>query len=253
MGARGQKHVALVPNLAEPYDLQVMAGISKHVRERANWSVYVPPDPVHQVAMLENWRGDGIIANMDDPSLASVIRKKGVPAVGFGGGASFTTSRINYLATDNRAIGALGAQHLLERGFTRFGYCAMPRSARYQPWSRDRGAAFREEVEREGFSCSLFSASAEVSLDWDQLLKALIQSIESFDFPSNFMPAYYLRALHVLEACRALQVRVPDELAVLGVDNQEVICELAEPKLSSIVQGGWQVGAMASERLQVMK
>ena len=252
MSSTSPRRVALVPDLAEPYDLQVLAGISDHVRTLGHWSVYVPPDPLHCVAMLERWTGDGIIANLDRPQLASAVRKHGVPAVGFGGGPGFTTKRISYLATDDAAIGRLGAQHLLDRGFRRFGYCAMPNSARYQPWSHNRGKSFREAVSAAGYPCSMFAASASVSLDWGRLLEKMSAWIESLEPPVGVMAAYDMRALHVLEACRKLGIRVPDEVAVLGVDNHEVICDLADPPLSSVIQGGYQVGTEAAELLDRM-
>ncbi|MGI9428419.1 MAG: XylR family transcriptional regulator, partial [Bythopirellula sp.] len=204
------------------------------------------------VAMLENWRGDGIIANFDDPKLAEVIRRKRVPAVGFGGGAGFTGKRTRYLATDDIAIGVMGAEHLLERGFTRFGYCAMPRTSRNQPWSECRGRAFQATVEQAGWECSVFCDSESVSLEWGRLRDALCQWIESLQRPIGVMAAYDMRAFHILEACRELNIRIPEEVAVLGVDNHELVCELAEPSLSSIIQGGFQVGAEAARLLDCM-
>lgn len=246
------RRVAIVPDFSERYDQQVLAGISDYVHAHRHWSLYVPPDPQHCVAMLENWTGDGIIANFDCPQLAAVVRNKRAPAVGFGGGAGFNSTWVSYLSTDDAAIGRLGAQHMLERGFKRFGYCAMPKTARNQPWSQRRGQAFREAVGQAGFPCSLFTASATVSLDWDRLLAALCEWIESLGPPVGIMAAYDMRALHVLEACQHVKLRVPDEVAVLGVDNHELVCELAEPSLSSVIQGGYQVGAKACEMLDAM-
>lgn len=247
-----QQRVAIVPDFAEPYDLQILAGISEYVRARGHWSLYVPSDPLHAVAMLENWSGDGVVANFDNPAIASVVRNKGVPAVGFGGGTGFTTRQICYLATDDHAIGKLGAEHLLDRGFERFGYCAMPNSTRFQPWSRHRCQAFQDAIAEAGYRSSVFHASASVSLDWQQLLDALCQWLESLEPPVGVMAAYDMRALHVLEACRRLRLRIPDQVAVLGVDNHQVVCELADPQLSSIIQGGFQVGRRAAELLDEM-
>ena len=252
MSTAKPRRVAIVPDFSERYDNQVVAGISAYVQAHEHWSLYVPPDPMHCVAMLENWTGDGIIANLDNPQLSAVVRRKGVPAVGFGGGTGFTTNRVCYLATDDDAIGQLGAEHLLERGFTRFGYCAMPRTVRHQPWSERRGRAFSGAVEQAGFPCSMFCASAAVSLDWGRLFEALTQWIQSLERPIGIMAAYDMRALHLLEACHELNVRVPEEVAVLGVDNHELICELAQPPLSSVIQGGFQVGIEATELLDRM-
>lgn len=242
--------VGLVPDFSERHDRSVVEGVSRFVHETGSWSLYVPPDPQHRISMLRQWRGDGIIANFDDPQVVELVKRKQLPAVGFGGGTGFTAKRVHYLATDDDAIGRLGARHLLERGLRHFSFCAMPLTHRNQPWSQRRAEAFSNEIEQAGYSCSTFRANEKVSADWELLLTELSEWLRGLPKPVGVMAAYDLRALHVVEACRQIGLRVPDDVAVLGVDNDEQVCELGVPPLSSIVQGGAQIGYQAATLLQ---
>jgi LacI family transcriptional regulator len=241
--------VALVVDFSERFDRSVLDGISSFVRQSNNWRIYVPHDPQHRVSMLRNWNGDGIIANFDDPEVMAMVRKKRVVAVGYGGGEGYTSKRIHYMTTDNARIGELGATHLMQRGLTHFGYCGMSLVRRNQPWSEERGEAFRAMVESNGFTCNMFRATRTVENNWKQLLRAMCDWLQDLPRPCGVMAAYDLHALHLLEACRELRLRVPDEIAVLGVDNDEQACELSAPPLSSIEQGGERLGAEAAQLL----
>lgn len=244
-----KRRVAIVPDFSERHDRSVVEGVSRFVHETSRWSLYVPPDPVHRVSMLQHWRGDGIIANFDDPDVVDIVRRKRLPAVGFGGGAGCTGKNIHYLATDDAGIGRMGAQHLLERGFRHFAYCAMPLTQRNQPWSELRGKAFKAAVEEEGHKCHVFRPSDAVSGNWVRLLKALCGWLKELPLPVGILAAYDVRGLNVLEACREVGLEVPDSVAVLGVDNDEQVCELGIPPLSSIIQGGARLGYEAATLL----
>jgi LacI family transcriptional regulator len=247
-----QWRVAIVPNRSEPYDRDVVDGISRFVQETGNWNLYVPIDPNHIAAQLRNWKGDGIIADADDPRIAKIVLDMQIPTVGFGGGAGIRGENVQYMATDDVAIAQLGAQHLLDRGFTNFAFCAMPRALLNQPWSENRAKAFVKTVNDAGYPCDVFQDSDEVARDWGLLLDQLCSWIESLEKPLGLMAAYDVRALHVLEACRVVGACVPEEIAVIGVDNDEQICELAIPPLSSIVQGGKRLGYEAAALLERM-
>lgn len=241
-----KRRIAIVPDLSERHDRSVVEGVSRFVHETSRWSLYVPPDPQHRVSMLKQWKGDGIIANFDDPGVVEIVRRKRLPAVGYGGGAGFTAKNIHYLATDDTAIGRLGAQHLLERGFRHFAYCAMPLTQRNQPWSEARGKAFKLAVEEQGCSCSVFRPTDAVSGNWSRLLKNMCEWLRQLPLPVGILAAYDVRALNVLEACREVGLQVPDSVAVLGVDNDEQVCDLGIPPLSSIIQGGSRLGYEAA-------
>lgn len=241
--------VAIVPNMSEPYDREVVRGISRFVHERGHWRLYLLTDPSHQLNQIRNWRGDGILANVDHPRWVDMYRRKRLPVIGFGGGAGVKGKGMYYIATDDQAIGRMGAAHLIDRGFKHFAYCAMSLAKINQPWSENRAKSFRKAVEEAGFDCHYYRDSATTSRDWEQLLAELGQWLRSLPKPVGLMAAYDWRALHVLEACRNCNISVPDEVAVIGVDNDEQICDLAIPPLTSIIQGGDRLGYEAAQML----
>ena len=153
-----------------------------------------------------------------------------------------------YFATDNEAIGRLGAEHLIERGFCRLAFCGLP-PTRMTPWSLQRAKAFQERAREAGLPCSVYAGRCITVRKWTDLQHELVAWLESLEKPVGLMATYDDRARHVLEACRTAGLRVPEDVAVLGVDNDEVLCELTDPPLSSIEQGtrslGYQAAALA--------
>jgi len=85
--------------------------------------------------------------------------------------------------------------------------------------------------------CSVYAGRYRPSHSWEQLQESLFAWLESLPKPVGILAANDVRARHVLEACRRFDLCVPDDVAVMGVDNDELICELAAPPLTSIVQG----------------
>ena len=245
--------VALIMKSSQRYDRRIVRGVATRVHETGNWSLYVEEDPQLRIPEMKTWRWDGIIADFDDRKTAETVRGLSIPVVGIGGGFGWydDDSGIPYVTTDNDAIGTLGAEHLLDRGFTRFAYCGLPPN-RINGWSALRGRVFRRRIESAGFSCSMFTGRKRTARQWGKLQGELSEWLVSLPTPVGLMTCNDIRARHVFEACRQLGVRVPDDVAVIGVDNDEVMCELTKPPLTSIEQGSRRIGyeaALLLERL----
>ena len=250
-GMSEHRHVAIVANHSIEFDRQDVRGIGRFVREHGQWIPFVQIHRQYLAKQLKQWSGDGIIAALDDPKVFDLVSDLSVPVVGFGYGGGDRSEPIPYLTSDDVAIAQMGAQHLLDRGFTNFAFCAKPTSSRIsQPWSENRATAFIAAVEEAGYECSVYRESATVSIDWDVLFRELCQWVKSLPKPVGLMACYDVRALYVLEACTRVGIRVPEEVAVIGVDNEEVICELANPPLSSVIQGATRLGYEAATLLE---
>ena len=254
---RGTWQVALIMKSSQRYDRRIVRGVATRVRETGNWSLYVEEDPELRIPELRDWRWDGIIADLDDRETAQTVGRLRIPVVGIGGGYGWydAESAIPYVTTDNRAIGELGAEHLLNCGLRRFAYCGFPRT-RINGWSTERAAAFRRRIGEAGFSCSTFTGRKRTARQWGKLQSELSEWLVSLPKPIGLMTCNDIRARHVLEACRNLQIRVPDDMAMVSVDNDEVMCELISPSLTSIEQGSLQIGYQAAlilERLMAGK
>jgi LacI family transcriptional regulator len=242
--------VAVILDAARPYDRLIIGGVARYVREHEPWSLYVEEDPLEKLPDLRYWRGQGIIANFDDRHVANAIRGLSIPIVGVGGGYGWyePESGIPYIYTDNAAIGRLGAEHLLACGFEHLAFYGSPKTIT-SGWSEERAAAFEEACHKAGRPCHVFTGAHGTARRWEQLQEDLTGWITTLPKPVGLMACNDGRARHVLEACRTLGVRVPRDVAVLGVDNDEMICELTDPPLSSVDQSARRIGYEAAAAL----
>lgn len=252
--------VAVILDAARAYDRLIIGGVAQFVRERtaagrgsAAWSLYVEEDPLQKLPDLASWHGQGIIANFDDRRVAAALGKTDVPIVGVGGGSGWydPASRIPYIYTDNAAIGRLGAEHLLGCGVPSLAFYGYP-PGRTSGWSDERAESFRTTVEAAGRPCHVFTGRHGNARRWEALQQELMTWLDSLPKPVGLMACNDPRARHVLEACQRLGLSVPGDVAVLGVDNDQLICELTRPTLSSIDQSARRIGYEAAALLEQM-
>ncbi len=248
----GSRRVALIYDATRAYDLKVMTGVATYLQEGITWSIYIEETALQQQRLpdLATWHGDGIIANFDDPRVVRAVRASSLPVVAFGSGYGWYEPefRIPYIFTNNGAVARLAADHLLDRGFRRFAYYGGVRS-RINGWSIERESAFSERVTERGYGCLVYRDRHSEGRGWTRSQAALEAWLASLPKPIGLLAENDLRARLVLEACRSGGLRVPDELAVMGVDNDELLCRLTTPLLSSIEQGSKRIGYEAAELL----
>ncbi|MDZ7616028.1 MAG: DNA-binding transcriptional regulator [Patescibacteria group bacterium] len=244
------RRVAVVCNLTRPYDRGIIRGIAHYMHEVGNWSLYAEEDPIQKLPELGFWDGDGLIVDFDDRKVAAALRKVDKPVVGIGGGYGWydPSSNIPYLITDNAKIGRMAADHLLECGLTRFAFCGFART-RVNGWAAERARAFVAQIRRQGHPCSVYTGTQASARRWRDMQQGLVDWLRTLTFPLGLMACNDARARHVLEACRTLELRVPDDVALIGVDNDEIMCELTRPPLTSVEQGTFQMGYEAAALL----
>lgn len=239
--------VAVILDAARPYDRLIVGGVAQYAREHGPWSLYVEEDPLQKLPDLRRWHGQGIIANFDDRQVAAAISGLSIPIVGVGGGFGWydPNSGMPYIYTDNDAIGRLGAGHLLACGFERLAFYGYPRGLT-TGWSSERATAFAAACRSAGRSCDVFTGRHATARRWQELQRELCDWLRDLPKPVGIMACNDVRARHVLEACRSLGLVVPRDVAVLGVDNDELMCELTDPPLSSVDQAARRIGYEAA-------
>jgi LacI family transcriptional regulator len=244
------RHVALIVDAAKPYDRKIISGIARYVKEQSDWSLYVEEDPLQKLPDLRSWQGHGIIANFDDRKVAEAVRGVKVPVVGVGGGSGWydPKTRIPYFASHDEEIARLAARHLIDRGFRHLAFYGYP-GTRINRWSEVRGNVFQQAAAEAGIPCSTYTGRHGTARQWSELQRGLMAWVQSLEKPVGLMACNDVRARHVLEACRTLGVRVPEDVALIGVDNDEMICDLTDPPLSSIEQGARRMGYEAAALL----
>ena len=127
--------------------------------------------------------------------------------------------------SENRKI---GAEHLLNRGFRHFAYCGFDDML----WSRQRGEGFCDRVKEAGFETSLY-VQPKSNRSWEKEQSFVVEWLRLLPKPVALMPCNDDRGQYVIEACKIAGLHVPEELAIIGADNDELICDLTEPPLSS--------------------
>jgi LacI family transcriptional regulator len=245
-----QRQVAVIVATQKAYHRKIIRGIGAYMHEVGNWSLYIEEEPLHKLPDLNNWQGDGIILSFWIRSLSKAACKPRLPTVGIEGRGPFYDPawKIPSFNTDDAAIGRLGAKHLIERGFSRLAFCGYPPDP-WTPWSMERAAGFQQYAHEQCLPCVIHTGRHTPVRKWINVQHELTVWLESLEKPLGLMAANDARARHVLEACRAIGLRVPEDVAVLGVDNDEVICELTDPPLSSIEHGAGIMGYQAAALL----
>jgi len=241
-----RRQVALLIETSNAYARGLVQGVVHYIREHRPWSFHLMEqgrgdDPP---AWLAGWKGDGIIARIETPRIAAAVVKTGLPAVDLS--AARLVPALPWVETDDAQIAKLAAEHLLERGFRHFAFCGV---ARFN-WSVWREEHFAARVRAAGHDCHFYrpkavgaagSAAAQVA-EIGRWLRTLPK-------PLGVMACYDSRGQQVLDACRSEGFAVPDEVAVIGVDNDTLLCELASPPLSSVISNAHRAGYVAAARL----
>ena len=248
--------VALLVESSRAYGRGILSGVAKFVREHDPWSIFFQDlnlcDDTPE--WLKNWQGEGIISRLENRDVVDVIQRLKVPAVYLRHVSPHT--KMPRILTDNTAISRFGFEHLRERGFRHFAFCGFNGA----DYSDERLEGFRELVKQAGFRCHVYTDGRElVKADTAQYeglgLKdggRVAEWIKHLPKPIGVMACNDMRGQQVLDACRAIGVASPEEVAVIGADNDEVICNLSDPSLSSVVPDTERIGYEAAVLLAQM-
>jgi LacI family transcriptional regulator len=240
--------VALDVETSLTYGRQILDGVSRYMRGNRPWSVYVEQHDLGSDlnGLLKRWTGDGIITRQITTETAKVLRRRKIAAV--------DTGDINphhgilRIGSADLTIGRMAADHLLERGFSRFGCCGFTAEL----WSQKRRDGFVAAVQSDGHQCSVFELPRTSLKTWKQDQARLLEWIESLEKPVGIFATNDLRGQHVLDACARLDCAVPEQVAVIGVDNDELLCSLCSPPLSSVIPNPERIGFEAAAWLDRM-
>ncbi len=242
----GVRKVALLIETSNRYGRDLLYGVRDWMREGERWAIRFTeqgrraPLPT----WLKDWQGDGIIARVDSPQIAAALRRTRLPVVDVS--AERFSSEFSRVSIDNGAVARLAAEHLEAKGFSDFAYCGDRRFL----WSRQRGVEFRRCLAEKGRRCVDFGEPAGTAKPGsDAEIRAIARWLKGLPKPVGVFACYDGRALQVLEACQLLGLQVPDQVAVLGVDNDELVCELANPPLSSVQPNARRSGYEAAALL----
>ncbi len=235
----GLPRVALLIESSRTYGRGILRGIARYAHAYGPWSIFSQERELHSGIpdWLKAWRGDGIIARIEDRRMAHALLRLGHPVVDVLGNSRFGS--IPGFDTNASAVSQLAADFFLRAGFRHLAFCGY----RGIPFSDRREAAFRESLARRGIKLRVFASRLA------QYPPPHIQAVEQSGLAGENAIAAWLRkqprplallacndvrAQQVLNACREHRIKVPEEVAVMGVDDDDVLCNLGEPPLTSI-------------------
>jgi len=243
---KSKNRIALAFPMGLAFVERLMHGILDYAKERGGWSFTRLPELLSpSIDWLQHWPGDGAFVLITNPEDAAMAHRLSIPVVNLAG--HLEASGLPTVTVDHHAIGILAAEHLLARRFQRFGYYGI----RGKWYSQQRRLGFSETVGRAGGSCKVLEVR-DLSLrpgKWVDQQEELARWLKSLVPPVGVMASTDLRAGMVLDACQRLGLRVPDDVAVIGVDNDPVACEFCVPPLSSVSRNDHEVGYEAARLL----
>ena len=246
-------YVAVVYPASVPWMAECLRGIKSHADSLGGWQLVTSPpslrsageEDVHLPA-LKTWRGDGVIACLTTRNEERMALRLPMPVVNLSAWQSPGTGipRIN---ADNDRIGRLAAEHLLSLGLTHFAYYGIE-----GPWySEMREEGFVARLRESGFPCAVFRQPKDQlsAVSWHKRHIRLLHWLSALPKPMGVFAVHDYRARVVMELCERLGLSIPEEIAVLGVDNDPTTCDYCTPSLSSVSRDPFAYGVATAKVL----
>lgn len=248
---RGPHHVALLFNANKIYDREIIEGIGAYLHStRDDWDLFLEDDFRTRLTGLAQWRVDGIIADYDDPAVRSALAEMPMPVVAVGGSYADPTqypARVPYVATDNANLVRIARDHLIESGLPNLAMYSVP-EAPGNRWAQEREKAFVRLVP----GGRVYRGLQTSACDWNSALVTLTDWIAALDKPVGIVAVTDARARHLLQACSLAGIPVPEQVAIVGIDNDPLTHSLTRIGLSSVRQGTHEMGRIAARLLHRM-
>jgi LacI family transcriptional regulator len=249
--------VALLIETSRGYGRAMLRGIVRYARLHGPWRFYITPGDFEQaVPHMSQWGGSGIIARIETASVAKAILDTGLPTIALDVSQNLPITnpklkKLSEIASDSYAAARLAAEHLMDRGFKQFAFVG----EQNRLWSHNRELGFRHRLAEVGYEPLVYGRpSSRLSIPWEREQATLVKWLAELPKPTGLMACNDDRGRQVLDACRAAGVAVPLEIAVVGVDNDELLCELSDPPLSSVAlnaeTGGYRAAALLDRMMR---
>lgn len=242
--------VGLVFGYSLAYCREILRGIKRFSESKPNW-VFTPiaPEP-EALTALKRLKHDGLIAHVFDRELAIALTRFRKPVVNVSG--VLPNLKFPRVAVDHVRVGRMAADHLLDLGLRNFAFVGYDD----HDFSKGRESGFCDTINRVGFTvASYHEQQAILRRDPTGLWtwsNSLLKWLHGLPHPVGILASHDIQGIQVSEACRWLGLRVPDDVAIVGVDNDDLLCELARPSLSSVELAADQIGYEAASLLNRM-
>ena len=226
----------------------MLKGIAHYERTHQLWAAFLDDEARAESdsRWLRSKKWHGVISRHTTAHLVQACAELKLPLVDVNDTPPFPG--VPKIRPDNVGLGHLGAEHFIERGHQRFGFAGF---SNYE-WSCERRDGFVEALRLAGRECDVFDVKYPGDLTplWDvEQITALAGWLRRLPKPAGVMACNDMRAQQIISAAQAVDILVPEEVAILGVNNDTIRCELAYPRLSSVAPNAFQSGYRAAELL----
>lgn len=243
---RRMPRVALLIETTRSYTREMLAGVRRYVAEAGPWSTFIElraldssPPP-----WLKHWDGDGILTRTFTTEMNRAVAATRLPAVELR--STNLPHHRPFVGMDNRLIGQAVAEHFLNRGYRHFAVHGLSS----ETFFLERTGNFVARLKAEGFPCAeLPITESDRPRDWEKTQAQLIARLRALPKPVGIFSANDQLGVHLLDACLRAGLAVPEEIAVVGCENEETLCTLATPPLTSVRLDGARVGYEAARLL----
>jgi LacI family transcriptional regulator len=246
--------IILLTDFGEEYSKNLLRGITRYSKDHGPWTFCKMPTYFRETIGIDGilqwakeWEADGIIGQFYNDEEVKKFTQANIPVIAQDFKERFTD--IPNITGDYRATGRLGAEYFLKKGFKNFAFYGFGNIV----WSRERAEGFEERVKEAGYEVHYHELKDSDSTDlWYYKPSALSDWLKSLPKPIALMTCDDNQGHHITEAARHAGIRIPDEVSVLGVDNDEMICDLSDPPLSSVELDSEKSGYEAARLMEQM-
>ena len=245
--------VVILETCVQP-DREKLDGIFKYVRFYGPWHLHIIQNRVgeQRLAHFETWHANGVIVGQSMLDMEGTLSRTRLPLVLIdplqcNQQPASPFFRCPSVQNDSVSVGIAAADYFLKNDFKRFAYVG---EVLDRLWSQGRGQGFADRLRCAGFACQVYVPPTDAELsDWAVEQARLARWLVELPKPVALFAAMDIRARQVLDTCLMSGIKVPEEVAILGVDNDEQLCLGSFPTLSSIGCDMVQCGFMAAQLL----
>jgi LacI family transcriptional regulator len=244
------RQVAVLIETESSWGSQVIRGIARYAEKHAHWHLLIDPrDHEQRSAIPDGWRGDGVIARISSRFQMDQLREKRLPVVNIDD-VYDQLDGVGTVLTDETERARLALEHLVDRGFRKFAVFSPP-SHRY---SKKRSEAFIKAAAGSGYECHEYLPGyrAGRKIGFEEQQRRVNRWLASLPRPISIVAVDSDRARQLAEICHFAGVRVPDDVAILAEDTDDLLCEVSTPPLSSISIACERIGHEAAAMLHRM-
>ncbi len=248
------RKVILLIETSRGWCRDLLRGISKYSSLHGPWGFYRISEfywqPGHvkkkrEIALLKDWNATGVITREMD--IINELLGLGIPVIGSESNVD-VPDYMPYITSNFYKTGQMAAKYLINKGFKNFAFCGYSDTH----WSVERMKSFSETVEQAHRKVAVYEQPmSKVRRLWKNETDRMAEWLKSLPKPVGLMACSDDRSQHVLEACKIANLHVPEQIAIIGTDNDELLCELSNPTLSSVAfnleKAGYEAARLLDE------